>query len=106
MKTFLPPLFLLLFIACKYEPKTTVVATPVVTAAVIDSIRQDSAYNDSLLRAQHIADSIARADSVRAANIADSLEFRRITKLINGGYNGFDDRWELYKRAKETLKNE
>jgi predicted chitinase len=51
-----------------------------------------------------VSDSIAHADSIRAANIADSLEFRRITKLINGGYNGFDDRWKLYQKAKEVLK--
>lgn len=47
---------------------------------------------------------VRSADSVaRAAHIADSLEFRRITKLINGGYNGFDDRWKIYLRAKKVL---
>jgi predicted chitinase len=92
------------FIACNTEVKPVAVATPVVTAAVVDSIRQDAVRNDSLWRVQHIADSVARADSIRAANIADSLEFRRITKLINGGYNGFDDRWNLYQRAKEVLE--
>jgi hypothetical protein len=101
MKTFLLSLFLLLaFIACKQDAKPVAIVTPVATAEVINSIKQDAAYNDSLLRVQHVA------DSVRAANIADSLEFRRITKLINGGYNGFNDRWELYQRAKKVLKND
>lgn len=34
-----------------------------------------------------------------SAPIGDYATFRRITKIINGGYNGFDDRWELYQRA-------
>jgi len=35
---------------------------------------------------------------------ADQEDFRRITKLINGGYNGYNQRMELYERAKNTLK--
>ena len=30
--------------------------------------------------------------------------FRRITKIINGGYNGYDDRYKIWQRAKEVLK--
>jgi len=30
--------------------------------------------------------------------------FKRITKIINGGYNGYADRWQLYLRAKKTLQ--
>jgi hypothetical protein len=104
MKKILLLLFLsLAVLACKYEAKTLAIETPTTTEVVTDSIHEFRAYNDSLLRKKHIDDSIARADSIRAADIADSLEFRRITKLINGGYNGFDDRWELYRRAKEAL---
>jgi hypothetical protein len=104
MKKILLLLLSLAFLACKNEVKPVAITTPVVTTAVIDSLREHRAYNDSLCRVQHVADSIAHADSIRAANIADSLEFRRITKLINGGYNGFDDRWKLYQKAKEVLK--
>jgi predicted chitinase len=105
MKKILSLLFLILILfACKNEVKPIAVTTPVSLTVVIDSVREHRAHNDSLRRAQHVSDSIAHADSIRAANIADSLEFRRITKLINGGYNGFDDRWKLYQKAKEVLK--
>jgi Mn-dependent DtxR family transcriptional regulator len=105
MKFFLSLLFLLLILfACKNEVKPIAVTTPVSLTVVIDSIREHRTYNDSLFRVLQVEDSIAHTDSIKAANIADSLEFRRITKLINGGYNGFDDRWKLYKKAKEVLK--
>lgn len=35
--------------------------------------------------------------------IADAGDFRRITKLINGGYNGYDDRVAKWEAAKEIL---
>jgi len=31
--------------------------------------------------------------------LADVQDFRKITKLINGGYNGWEDRVKYYKRA-------
>jgi putative chitinase len=34
---------------------------------------------------------------------ADQGAFKQITRLINGGYNGLDDRLSLYARAKEVL---
>lgn len=38
------------------------------------------------------------ADKINGGN--DEEIMRQITKKINGGYNGWDDRWNLYKRAK------
>ena len=35
--------------------------------------------------------------------LADMGDFRRITRIINGGYNGLADREMYYKRAKEVL---
>ena len=35
--------------------------------------------------------------------LADDGEFKLITKRINGGYNGLEDRRAYYTRAKETL---
>ena len=34
-----------------------------------------------------------------SAPLGDETAFRRITKIINGGYNGFADRWKLYGYA-------
>lgn len=35
--------------------------------------------------------------------IADSGNFRLVTKRINGGYNGYADRYKLYHRALEVI---
>ena len=44
-------------------------------------------------------DSIDRAELIR-----DSIQFRKITKKINGGYNGFADRYAIWLRARKALK--
>ena len=36
--------------------------------------------------------------------LADKGDFRRITRIVNGGYNGWTDRLNFYNRAKEVLK--
>lgn len=35
--------------------------------------------------------------------LADTSNFRRITRIINGGYNHYDQRLELYNNAREVL---
>jgi putative chitinase len=35
--------------------------------------------------------------------LADDEDFRAITRVINGGYNGYKDRLEHYERAKKVL---
>ena len=37
--------------------------------------------------------------------LADQKDFRKITKLINGGYNGYNDRVALYEKALKVLKS-
>ena len=46
-------------------------------------------------------DSIGRAELIR-----DSIQFRKITKKINGGYNGFADRYAIWLRARKALKRD
>jgi putative chitinase len=42
--------------------------------------------------------------STRKLNeLADAGDFRKITRRINGGYNGWDDRLAYYERAKAAL---
>ncbi len=36
--------------------------------------------------------------------LADQEDFRRITKLINGGYNGISERYSIYEKALDILK--
>jgi putative chitinase len=35
--------------------------------------------------------------------LADSGEYKKITRSINGGYNGLDERYTYYRKAKEVL---
>lgn len=35
--------------------------------------------------------------------IADKGDFKLLTKRINGGFNGFADRWALYEKAQKVL---
>lgn len=35
---------------------------------------------------------------------ADISDFQKITRIINGGLNGYKERCELYERAKNTIK--
>jgi len=42
-------------------------------------------------------------DSRNLNQYADAGDFRRITKLINGSYNGWDSRVRFWERAKEAL---
>jgi predicted chitinase len=38
--------------------------------------------------------------------LADQQQFKAITKAINGGYNGLDDRTKYYERAKKVLSKD
>jgi len=40
---------------------------------------------------------------INANSLADADNFREITRRINGGYNGMDDRLAYWERAKEGL---
>ena len=38
------------------------------------------------------------------ADLGTQDAYRKITKIINGGYNGWEDRLAIYNRAREVLK--
>lgn len=42
-------------------------------------------------------------DSRKLNILADAGDFRKITKRINGGYNGWEDRLHFYTRAKQVF---
>ena len=69
-------------------PKTDTIyidTLPIISLPIISYINQDS---------------IDRAELIR-----DSIQFRKITKKVNGGYNGFEDRYNIWLRARNVLKN-
>ena len=73
-----------------YPPETTIEAIKVDSIPLIDN---PTPYINQ--------DSIDRAELIR-----DSIQFRKITKKINGGYNGFADRYAMWLRARKALKRD
>lgn len=66
------------------------------TETTIEAIKVDSIPTPYINQ-----DSIDRAELIR-----DSIQFRKITKKINGGYNGFADRYAIWLRARKALKRD
>ena len=51
-----------------------------------------------------ITDALAKNNvDLRALSIADTKDFRLVTRKVNGGYNGMADRQKWYDRALKVL---
>ena len=84
---------LLIYICLSIEQRINEDVYP--TETTIEAIKVDSNPTPYINK-----DSIDRAELIR-----DSIQFRKITKKINGGYNGFADRYAIWLRARNILKN-
>jgi len=110
---------LTLFLSCKSSDKDVRI-TPVGDEKVVeihynDTVIQDTAFivpaeiSDTLIigEAQLIEDYAEyeqfRTDSLYKVFQQDSINFRKITKIINGGYNGWDNRYKLWINAIEVI---
>ena len=78
-----------------YPPETT-----------IEAIKVDSIYLDTIPLIDDPTPYINQDSIDRAELIRDSIQFRKITKKINGGYNGFADRYAMWLRARKALKEQ
>ena len=96
------------------KPVRCVIIDPVVSDSIklvtvidqMDTIRFDAPIYipDSMI----IKDSIRKIDSLKIVEkrvefIQDSINFRKATLKINGGYNGWIDRYEIWLRARNIL---
>ena len=73
----------------------------------IEAIKTDSIYIDTLSIIDNPITPYINQDSLdRVELIRDSIQFRKITKKINGGYNGFADRYAIWLRARKALKEQ
>ena len=82
---------------------------------LIESIMHDtipvfSSVNDSVVIDLWLLEDILayekfKADSAYRAFQQDSINFRKITKIINGGYNGWDHRYKLWINARKILEH-
>lgn len=69
--------------------------------------------NSTIIIVNEITDTIPIQDTIivpinqdsidRVELIRDSIQFRKITKKINGGYNGFADRYAMWLRARNSI---
>jgi len=111
--------FMLLF-SCKSSNRNVKV-TPVGDVKIVEvhfgnSEIQDTAFivpkeiPDSLIidEAKMIEDYLKyekfKTDSLYKVFQQDSINFRKITKTINGGYNGWDSRYKLWLNAIDIIK--
>lgn len=114
MNKFISLVVLVLLFSCNNKPynKITISSDDTTKTVLLETISVDtfiykapSSVPDSVLlkEAKHISDSIrmhnAKIDSLHTVN------FRKITKIINGGYNGYSDREAIWKRAKKVLSD-
>lgn len=69
-----------------------------------EATKTDSICIDTLPIIENPITPYVNQDSLdRAELIRDSIQFRKITKKINGGYNGFADRYAMWLRARNSI---
>ena len=110
MKNLVFILILLLLFSCNKSNRRVVVepfdSIKIVEVTFNSDVIPDTTFivpveiHDSLilLRAKFIEDSLYREFQI------DSTKFRRTTLLINGGYNGWDDRYQKWLQARKALQ--
>ena len=73
----------------------------------IEATKTDSIHIDTLPIINNPITPYINQDSLdRVELIRDSIQFRKITKKINGGLNGFADRYAIWLRARKALKEQ
>ena len=95
---------LLIFICLSIEQRINEDVYP--TETTIEAIKVDSIYLDTIPLIDNPTPYINQDSIDRAELIRDSIQFRKITKKINGGYNGFADRYAIWLRARKALKEQ
>ena len=85
---------------CNNKEKYNIETETLTETIIIEIPKTDSIYIDNPIIPYVNQDSLDRVELIR-----DSIQFRKITKKINGGYNGFADRYAMWLRARNLLKN-
>lgn len=98
-KILLIVLILIAFSCCNKQNAVKQSIPPVEVIIPIQAIKIDSIYLDTIPIIWVNQDSL---DYIKFKK--DSTNFRKMTKIINGGYNGWDDRYKLWLRARNAIK--
>ena len=101
--------YILSFVCLVSCAKNTVVMhipLPIEDEEVIELIPLDTAtvVIDTVSIFNYIAPMVNQDSIDRAEYVQDSIAFRKVTKRVNGGYNGWADRFKLWMRTREILK--
>ena len=75
--------------------------TQTITATKVDNI-----FIDTIKKIDNPTPYINQDSLDRVELIKDSIAFRKSVKIINGGYNGFADRYAMWLKAREELKKQ
>lgn len=73
------------------------------TEIKIEATKIDSICLDTIPIIENPTPYINQDSLDRVELIRDSIQFRKITKKINGGYNGFADRYAMWLRARNSI---
>lgn len=73
------------------------------TETTIQAIVVEPIYIDTIPIIENPTPYINKDSLDRVELIKDSINFRKIVKIINGGYNGFAERYRLWLRARQIL---
>ena len=86
---------------CIKDNIPSITETQTITATKVDTIFIDTIPIIDNPTSYINQDSIDRVELIK-----DSIAFRKSVKIINGGYNGFADRYAMWLRAREELKKQ
>ena len=100
-KILLIVLILIVFSCCNKQNAVKQSIPPVEAIIPIQAIKTDSICLDIISITWVNQDSL---DYIKFKK--DSTNFRKMTKIINGGYNGFADRYKLWLRARKALNKQ
>lgn len=77
------------------------IETETITATKVDTI-----FVDTINKIDNPTPFINQDSLDRVELIKDSIAFRKSVKIINGGYNGFADRYAMWLRARKEIKKQ
>lgn len=101
--------FITLFIILVFLIKKCCVKDEILSETQTQTIiatKVDTIFVDNVPKIDNPTPYINQDSIDRVEFIKDSIAFRKSVKIINGGYNGFADRYSMWLRARNELKKQ
>ena len=94
-------IILLAFSCCNKQKTVKQVIIPIGVKIPLEAIKNDTIIIDSIPIVWINQDSIDRVKFKK-----DSIAFRKSIKAINGGYNGYKERYAIWLRARNAINKQ